>query len=297
MRMLRRWLLLVCLWPAGMLWASEILLTGSQDSPGVEHFVEALRERRPADTVHFVPVTELARPSRLNPSVRLILLDSAGLEWRLSETAGPPALAMRVSRVQAEQRLGKLRPAYLSLLWSDPPLDRQLRLTRYLLPEARRIGVLYAEHSRFLVEEARRAAKPMGLEIIAEPWPDLRDNRPLQTLLQSSDVLLGIDDLQLYNSKTAKSLLLSSYGRQMALIGPIAGFVRAGALASTLSNQDDWLAVLDRLLDQAPGKWPRALYPEHFRVVGNQQVARALGIGTIDPEGAALALAEGERRP
>ncbi|MND71137.1 hypothetical protein D3C76_704510 [compost metagenome] len=297
MRMLRRWLLLVCLWPAGMLWASEILLTGSQDSPGVEHFVEALRERRPADTVHFVPVTELARPSRLNPSVRLILLDSAGLEWRLSETAGPPALAMRVSRVQAEQRLGKLRPAYLSLLWSDPPLDRQLRLTRYLLPEARRIGVLYAEHSRFLVEEARRAAKPMGLEIIAEPWPDLRDNRPLQTLLQSSDVLLGIDDLQLYNSKTAKSLLLSSYGRQMALIGPNAGFVRAGALASTLSNQDDWLAVLDRLLDQAPGKWPRALYPEHFRVVGNQQVARALGIGTIDPEGAALALAEGERRP
>jgi len=219
------------------------------------------------------------------------------LEWRLSETAGPPALAMRVSRVQAEQRLGKLRPAYLSLLWSDPPLDRQLRLTRYLLPEARRIGVLYAEHSRFLVEEARRAAKPMGLEIIAEPWPDLRDNRPLQTLLQSSDVLLGIDDLQLYNSKTAKSLLLSSYGRQMALIGPNAGFVRAGALASTLSNQDDWLAVLDRLLDQAPGKWPRALYPEHFRVVGNQQVARALGIGTIDPEGAALALAEGERRP
>ena len=297
MRMLRRWLLLVCLWPAGMLWASEILLTGSQDSPGVEQFVQALRERRPADTIHFVPVTELARPSRLNPSVRLILLDSSGLEWRLSETAGPPALAMRVSRVQAEQRLGKLRPAYLSLLWSDPPLDRQLRLTRYLLPEARRIGVLYAEHSRFLVEEARRAAKPMGLEIIAEPWPDLRDNRPLQTLLQSSDVLLGIDDLQLYNSKTAKGLLLSSYGRQMALIGPNAGFVRAGALASTLSNQDDWLAVLDRLLDQAPGKWPRALYPEHFRVVGNQQVARALGIGTIDPEGAALALAEGERRP
>ncbi|PSS52777.1 ABC transporter substrate-binding protein [Pseudomonas sp. BBP2017] len=297
MRVLRRWLLLVCLWPAGMLWASEILLTGSQDSPGVEHFVQALRERRPADKVHFVPVTELARPSRLNPAVRLILLDSAGLEWRLSETAGPPALAMRISRVQAEQRLGKLRPAYLSLLWSDPPLDRQLRLTRYLLPEARRIGVLYAEHSRFLVEEARRAAKPMGLEIIAEPWPDLRDNRPLQALLQSSDVLLGIDDLQLYNSKTAKNLLLSSYGRQMALIGPNAGFVRAGALASTLSNQDDWLAVLDRLLDQAPGKWPRALYPEHFSVVGNQQVARALGVGAIDPEGAALALAEGERRP
>ncbi|MGH8383301.1 ABC transporter substrate-binding protein [Pseudomonas sp.] len=297
MRKLRCWLLLACLWPLAALSASEILLTASLDSPGVEQFVQALRERRPADKVRFVPVTELARPSRLNPATRLILLDSTSLEWRLSETAGPPALALRVSRVQAEKRLGNLRPAYLSLLWSDPPLDRQLRLTRYLLPEARRIGVLYAEHSHFLLEELRRAAKPMGLEIIAQDWPDLRDSRPLQNLLQNSDVLLGIDDPQLYNSKTAKNLLLSSYARQMALIGPNAGFVRAGALASTLSNQDHWLVILDRLLDQPPGRWPRSLYPEHFSVVGNQQVARALGIESIDPESAALALSEGERRP
>jgi hypothetical protein len=297
MRRLRRWLLLACLWPLGVLSASEVLLTGSQDSPGVEHFVQALRERRPADTVRFVPVNELPRPARLSPNIRLVLLDSASLEWRLGETAGPPALALRVSRVQAEKRLGSLRPPYLSLLWSDPPLDRQLRLARYLLPQARRVGVLYAQHSQFLIEELRRAAKPMGLEIVAEAWPDLRDSRPLQTLLQHSDVLLGIDDPQLYNSKTAKNLLLSSYARQMALIGPNAGFVRAGALASTLSDQNDWLAVLDRLLDQPPGRWPRALYPDHFSVVGNQQVARALGIEAIDPEQAALALAEGERRP
>ncbi|MBM3113226.1 ABC transporter substrate-binding protein [Pseudomonas arcuscaelestis] len=297
MRRLRLWLLLAFLWPLGGLHASEILLTGTQDSPGVEQFVQALSERRPGDKVHFVPVTELPRPSHLDPATRLILLDSTSLEWRLSETAGPPALALRVSRVQAERRLGQLRPPYLSLLWNDPPLDRQLRLTRYLLPEAQRIGVLYAEHSQFLLEELRRAAKPMGLKIIAQAWPDLHDSRPLQTLLQNSDVLLGIDDPQLYNAKTVKNVLLSSYGRQMALIGPNAGFVRAGALASTLSNQQDWLAVLDRLLDQPPGKWPRTLYPDHFSVTGNQQVARALGIDAIDPENAALVLAEGERRP
>lgn len=299
MRVLRRWLLLLCLWPLGVLSASEILLTGSQDSVGVEQFAQALRERRPADTIRFVPVEQMPRPARLPASTRLILLDNVSLEWRLSETAGPPALALRVSRVQAQKRLGNLRPPYLSLLWSDPPLDRQLRLTRYLLPQARRVGVLYTQHSQFLLEELRRAARPMGLEIVAQAWPDLRDSRPLQNLLQNSDVLLGIDDPQLYNPKTAKNLLLSSYGRQRALIGPNAGFVRAGALASTLSDQNDWLAILDRLLDQPPGKWPRALYPEYFSVAGNQQVARALGVETIDPQAAALALAlaEGERRP
>ncbi|MHC6226481.1 ABC transporter substrate-binding protein [Pseudomonas sp. X10] len=294
---LLRCLLLLCLWPVGTLSASEILVVGAEESPGIRSFVAALDAYRPQDHVHFMPVARLPQPGQLKTDTRLVLLDSVALEWRLGETAGPPALALRISRVQAQQRLGELRPAYLSLLWSDPPAARQLRLTRYLLPQARRVGVLYAEHSSFLLDELRQAAGPLGLEIVAQAWPDLRDSRPLQHLLGNSDVLLGIDDPQLYNSKTAKNLLLSSYARQMALIGPNAGFVRAGALASTFSDQDDWLAVIDRLLDQPPAKWPRSLYPDHFGVNGNQQVARALGLEPIDPNAAALALAEGETVP
>ncbi|MFI7835813.1 ABC transporter substrate-binding protein [Pseudomonas asiatica] len=290
-------LLLLCLWPMGPLFASEILLVGADDQPGIRSFVAALESRRPHDHVHFQTTDDLPRPGKLKADQRLILLDNAALEWRLGETAGPPALAMRVSRVQAEQRLGKSRPAFLTLLWSDPPLGRQLRLARYLLPQAQRIGVLYGEHSIFLLEELRHAARALDLEIIAQDWPDPRDSRPLQHLLANSDVLLGLDDADLYNSKTAKNLLLSSYGRQMALIGPNAGFVRAGALASTFSDQDDWLAVLDQLLDQPPARWPRSLYPVRFGVSGNQQVARALGLEPIDPNAAAKALAEGEPTP
>ncbi|HKS11627.1 MAG TPA: ABC transporter substrate-binding protein [Pseudomonas sp.] len=294
---LLRWLLLVCLWPLGSLSANEIVLVGAEDQPRIRSFVAALDARRPQDHVRFVPVAKLPSPSQLKGDTQLILLDSAALDWRLAQTDGPPALALRVSRVQAEQRLGKSRPAHLSLLWSDPPLDRQLRLTRYLLPQARRVGVLYGEHSRFLLDELRQAAGPLGLEIVAQDWPDLRDSRPLQHLLGSSDVLLGVDDPELYNSQTAKNLLLSSYARQMPLIGPNAGFVRAGALASTFSDQQDWLEVLDRLLDLPPARWPRSLYPRHFGVSGNQQVARALGLEPIDEQAAALALAEGETTP
>ena len=290
-------LLLFCLWPLGSLSASEILVVGGEDQPGIRSFATALESRRSHDKVRFQTVAELPRPSQLKADLRLVLLDSAALEWRLGEAAGPPALAMRISRVQAHQRLGKSRPAYLTLLWSDPPLARQLRLARYLLPQAQRIGVLYGEQSHFLLDELRLAARPLGLEIVAQDWPDQRDSRPLQHLLGNSDVLLGLDDPDLYNSKTAKNLLLSSYGRQMAMIGPNAGFVRAGALASTYSDQDDWLRVLDQLLDLAPSRWPRGLYPTHFRVSGNQQVARALGLEPIDQKATAKALAEGEPNP
>ncbi len=119
----------------------------------------------------------------------------------------------------------------------------------------------------------------------------------MQSVLRNSEVLLGLDDPDLYNPKTVKNLLLSSYSRQVALIGPNVAFVRAGSLASTYSDQPDWLAILDGLLDRPPATWPRALYPDRFKVSSNAQVARSLGIEPIDEASVARQLAEGESHP
>jgi hypothetical protein len=277
--------------------AADILLTGAEDSAGVRTFTQALRELRPADRVRFRPLADMPQPGQLPGDTRLILLDLPSLDWRLQDARGPATLVLRISRLQARQYLGDSLPPHLSLLWSDPPLERQLRLIRILLPQVRRIGVLYDHHSEFLLKDLRLAAKPLGLELVTERWENTHDSRPLQTLLQNSDVLLGLDDPDLYNPKTAKNLLLSSYSRQLALIGPNAGFVRAGSLASTYSDQSDWLAILDNLLDQPPASWPRAYYPPHFKVSSNPQVARSLGMEQINEVSVATLLAEGEHRP
>lgn len=285
---------LLCNLPAR---AADILLTGAEESPGVQSFVQALSELRPTDSVRFQPLASLPPPGQLPVGIRLILLDLPSLDWRLQDAQGPATLVLRISRLQARQRLGNALPPHLSLLWSDPPLDRQLRLIRLLLPEARRVGVLFDSHSEFLLKELRQATLPLGFEVITERWEDTNDSRPLQALLKNSDVLLGLDDPDLYNPKTVKNLLLSSYARQLALIGPNAAFVRAGSLASTYSDQNDWLKILDELLDQPSGTWPRALYPQHFKVLSNPQVARSLSIELMNEASVATQLAEGERRP
>lgn len=292
-----RGLLLACLLLAAPAWSAEILLTAAEDGAGVQAFTQALAQERPADHVTFTPFKDLPSPSQLPASTRLILLDLPSLDWRLQETQGPPTLVLRISRLQAQQRLGNLHPAKISLLWSDPPLQRQLHLIANILPQAQRIGVLYGPDSEFLLRELIQFAKPMGLEIVPQLWNNTNDSRPLQTLFKNSDVLLGLDDPQLYNPKTVKNLLLSSYAQQLPLVGPNAGFVRAGSLASTYSDQPDWLAVLNRLLDQPPGNWPRTLYPQHFKVVGNPQVARSLGLEQVDEAAVAARVAEGEKRP
>ncbi|WP_412071381.1 ABC transporter substrate-binding protein [Pseudomonas sp. FEN] len=277
--------------------AAEVLLTGVEDSPGVQAFTAALAQQRPNDRIRFVTLAQMPEPSHLPPSTRLILLDPPSLDWRLKDKQGPATLVLRISRLQAMQRLGNAPSANLSLLWSDPPLSRQLRLIREVMPQARRIGVLYTRGSEFLLTELNRAARPLGLEIVPQRWDDTTDSRPLQTLLKSSDVLLGLDDPTLYNPRTAKNLLLSSYARQLALIGPNAGFVKAGSLASTYSDQSDWLAILDDLLDRPPSSWPSSQYPQRFKVLSNPQVARSLGIEPIDEASLAIRLAEGETHP
>jgi hypothetical protein len=289
-------LLLVCLGSLPVR-AADVLLTGAEDSPGVRAFTRALAEQRPEDTVRFARLADLPAPSRLPDTTRLILLDLPSLDWRLQDSEGPATLVLRISRLQASQRLGDALPLHLSLLWSDPPLSRQLHLIQALLPQVRRVGVLYGTNSEFLLKELHHAAHRLGLEIVAERWDNTSDSRPLQALLKNSDVLLGLDDPDLYNPKTAKNLLLSSYSRQLALIGPNAGFVKAGSLASTYSDQGDWLAILDSLLDRPPASWPRTLYPQRFKVLSNPQVARSLGIEQIDPTAVATQLAEGENRP
>lgn len=277
--------------------AADILLIGAEDSPAVQSFAQALREMRLDDNVRFQALTNLPAPNKLPDSTRLILLDLPSLDWRLQDAQGPATLVLRISRLQARQRLGTTLPPHLSLLWSDQPLDRQLRLTRILLPQARRIGVLYDGHSEFLLKELRQAALPLGLEVITERWDDTNDSRPLQSLLKNSDALLGLDDPDLYNPKTAKNLLLSSYARQLALIGPNAGFVKAGSLATAYSDQSDWLEILNDLLDRPPATWPRAHYPQHFKVLSNPQVARSLGIEQMPDAFVATQLAAGESRP
>jgi ABC-type uncharacterized transport system substrate-binding protein len=260
-------------------------------------FSAALAARRPQDRVSFQPLNELPSAEHLPTSTLLVLFGEQALRWRLGSRGGPPTLVLRINRVRAEQLLGDQPAPRLSLLWSDPPPARQLRLAQLILPQAKRIGVLYSEHSAFLVEELRRAAEPLGLQIVPKEWQSPRDSRPLRQLLANSDLLLGVDDPDLYNAQTAKNLLLTSYAQQRALLGPSAAFVKAGSLASSYSDQNDWLDTLDELLEQSPEHWPPSLYSNRFKVLGNRQVARALGIELASDAELARQLAEGEITP
>ncbi|MGE9762263.1 ABC transporter substrate-binding protein [Pseudomonas sp. PDM20] len=275
--------------------ARDILLVSTEQSQALQDFAEALAQRRPHDQVRLESPENLPPAASLDGETRLLLLGSGALNWRLASDDAPPALTLLVSRVEARQVLGEREPPHLSLLWSDPPPARQLQLALQLSPRPQRIGVLIGPSSEFLLEELQRSADQLGVELVSELQTRAEDSRPLRELLGRSDLLLGLDDKQLYNAQTIKGILLSAYAENRALIGPTAAFVKAGSLASSYSDQSDWLETLDTLLDEPAEQWPRSLYPERFKVQSNRQVARSLGIDLQGDAELAQRLAEGEK--
>lgn len=274
--------------------AEEIIFGAASDSPSVRNFAAALGSLRPADQVEFRPLEHL-RKRPVSGDAILIALDTPTLAWRLEQPHGPRTLAMRVSRVEAHALIGSRMPAGVTLLWSDPPAERQLRLVRLLMPGARNVGLLFDEQSEFLLDEYRTAAQGLDLDLRISTWSPSGPRKPLLSLLDKTDLLLGIDAPRLYNADTIKSLLLTSYAQNRPLFGPTASFVRAGSLASTYSDQQDWLNELGDWLERPASQWPASAYPTHFKVLSNRQVARALGFAPPADSELTRLLSEGEK--
>ncbi len=262
-----------------------IILSAEYDSPAVRSFTQELAQALPEHSIKYVPRPQLVTQENFSADTQLILLGPKLLDWRLQLSKSSPAtLIMQVSRVQAYKRLANQQPQHLTFLWNDPPVSRQIALLKAMQPDLQNIGVLYGNHSSFLLKETEQAMQAEGLTLHKYYWPDSYDARSLAFLLSQTDALLGLDDANIYNPTTIKSILLSSYARKQALIGPTAAFIKAGSLSSTYSDKDDWLHSLQVLLQMPSDTWPHSFYPEEFKVRVNQQVARSLRIQNMRPQ-------------
>ena len=258
---------------------AQIILSAEFDSSTVRNFTQRLAHALPNHDIQYVPRAQLTTQTQFPEETQLILLGPTLLDWRLqlSEQA-PPTLILQISRVQTQQRIAKQQPKKITFLWSDPPLERQVALLKAMLPGLKNVGVLYGKDSAFLLPEIEQTLQAENLTLHKSYWPGSYDAHSLSLLLEQTEVLLGIDDSAIYNPTTIKSILLSSYARKKTLIGPTAAFIKAGSLASTYSDQDDWIQTLSKLLQTPSSAWPSSQYASDYKVMINRQVARSLGI-------------------
>lgn len=170
-----------------------------------------------------------------------------------------------------------------SAIYLDQPWSRQLNLIRLALPGVERVGILLGSTSRDLRDELEQAiaARQWQAQFALVP-EDGNYLGPLRRLLEQSEVLLAVPDQQVFNRQNLQGILLTTYRREVPMIGFSPGYVRAGALAAVYTTPEQvatqaarWIAPLvadrGRLL-------PPPQAPDLYSVAVNHQVARSLGL-------------------
>jgi len=193
-----------------------------------------------------------------------------------------PSLGIYFSRAQFPH------DRFISGIYLEPPLARQVRLAQLIMGPGSSFGAL-SEQSVPLPDD-------VSLEVVA-PQGESGFTRALLGILSRHDAVVGVFGSPWYQADHIKALLITAYRHNRPLIGPSRAYLRAGALASTYSSTEDVARRLAELIVyyEAQGEWPEPDYNPYFQVAFNEQVGRSLNLPLPDAEQTAEQLSEAEQ--
>jgi hypothetical protein len=204
----------------------------------------------------------------------LLIIVSDKLLPLMNTDSYPAKFALYVNSLNFKSKNLKASAA----LFSDQPIQRQLLLLSHIFDKKIIVGIPYYNdfYKSVLTKEADNFNDLEFLIVKTE----INDIRTVSKVIQNSDVLLATPEKKIYNSQTIRSILLSSYRHQTAVIGPNEGFVTAGALASVASSSDQYIDELIIMIEDyiETKKLPESRYPKNFIIKINTHVAESLGI-------------------
>lgn len=168
-----------------------------------------------------------------------------------------------------------------AILYMTQSYCRQVRFIKLLDPQWKTISILSSQEKPVDVTTIRQCANSYNLKLYAV---SVKDNENLtgkiKHALHHSDALLALPDNNIYNSKTVKNILLTSYRYRKPVIAFSKNFVNAGALASINSDKEQIARSASNLVEQyfdSDQRFTRPVnYPESFNININRQVFRAL---------------------
>jgi putative ABC transport system substrate-binding protein len=235
-------------------------------------------------------VISTATPENKKPAVnkKTDMIVSIGLESIQSANKHNP----KTDKLFIATDPGKFRPDINSnrkktVLYMTQPYCRQIQFIKLLNNDWKTVGFFNSKTKPVATNRIQQCAKKHDLKTYTvNTTGDEHLTDDIKKLLNHSDILLALPDKYIYNRKTVKNILLTSYRYRKPLIAFSKNFVNAGALASIHSNTQQIAQSASALIDQYINlghqfKNP-VNYPEAYDISINKQVFRALDLAIPD---------------
>jgi len=112
-------------------------------------------------------------------------------------------------------------------------IDVGLQLDRFkkLVPNLKKVGILYSERTMHIVEQASNWSDRHEIELVKYEVKSAKDvPKGVETLTHSCDGLWAIPDDLIYTPQSTKHILLESFRTKIPIMGFSPSFVKSGAL-------------------------------------------------------------------
>lgn len=232
----------------------------------------------------------------------VISLGAEALKQVLDNEGTIPVIAALLPRIGYERIVresNRRLPNQLTAVFLDQPFGRRVDLVKLVLPDAKRVGVLWGPES--VVSQAALAQTLQGrglgmVEGVVESSASLFGS--LKSVLDEADIVFAVADPQVYSSSTIANVLLATYRARVPVMAFSPAYVKAGALMAIYATPQQigvQAAGMARLALQG-NTLPPPQYPHDFEISVNQHVARSLGL-SLDVRNLTEKLLSGSKRP
>ena len=266
----------------------NVRLLMSDSTPPYQQFSTALSQVLAANKVDVTVMESQAGTPQSGEGANAGLVVAVGMKAMELAIAkfDAPVLGVMIPRMGYEALLEKgasqKRSKATSAIYLDQPWDRRLSFIQAALPKHKTVGLLYSSDTHILLPRL-----PRGMSLNAQSTRSAENFfATLESVLNSSDVLLVIPDSEIYSSSNMRNILLTSYRHQVPLIGISQAYVNAGALGAIFSIPEQLAEqTVEMIVSFARNRrLPEPQYPKLYTISLNQQVARSLGIVLDSPE-------------
>jgi ABC-type uncharacterized transport system substrate-binding protein len=216
----------------------------------------------------------------------IVPIGQRALKETLKYSGNVPVLSSLISKYDFDRIISNRGQTgnNIGAIYIDQPLDRHLLFSKLVLPNVNRFSFIinsgnkyYIDKLNSLDEESHRIDMlNHGDNVIAT----------LSYALKDADAIIAIPDPIIFNLRTTRNILLSSYRKRVPIIGISKSHVKAGALAAIYSTPESigkqtgeviTLFIKRASSNSDPFFLPR-LHAKYFSISVNKRVSRSLGL-------------------
>lgn len=282
MRYCRRIIFICLLLPALTAWSGTIALVLGDNSKPFQQFASSFSEALGESNARLVNLPLESLQGVPAGTDVIVAVGGEALRKVLAQGAAVPIVATLLPRQVYERALADFTSSgrRITAVLLDQPPARQVAFLRHLLPEHKRIGMLWSGETRQLAARFQAVVSQYrGLRLESEevdadhPWLNT-----LGTLLSRADVLLANPDSKIYNRANIKPLLITSLRTQKPVVGFSESMVQAGALAALYSTPQQIARQTAGVVNNLGPALPPPASPLQFTLSVNYSVASAFDL-------------------